>query len=46
MFAGNHGVIKDAHLYDYGYGTVSVKTREGKTITFTVDVKENEDFVE
>ena len=37
-----YGELQDAHLYDFKYSTVSVKTKEGKTITFTVDVKEEE----
>lgn len=38
-----YGELQDAHLYDFKYSTVTVKTKDGKTITFTVDVKEEED---
>ena len=37
-----YGELKDAHLYDFKYSTVSVKTKDGKTITFTIDIKEEE----
>ena len=37
-----YGELQDAHLFDFKYSTVSVKTKDGKTITFTIDVKEEE----
>lgn len=37
-----YGELQDVHLYDFKYSTVSVKTKEGKIINFTIDIKEEE----
>lgn len=39
ILAGNFGVVQNAHLYEYGYGTVTVKTLDGELVTFTFDIK-------
>ena len=41
-FVKDFGVTQEAHMYSFQYASVSVKTKDGKVIVFTADVKEEE----
>ena len=42
-FAESLGTVKYAHLYRYGYSTVSGTTKNGEEFTLTLDIKEPEE---
>lgn len=38
-----YGEILEAHLYNFSYITATVETEDGKKISFTVDIKEEDE---